>query len=86
MSAASYSSGAMVCRPDSQITMWKPTACQIDMKMMAGIAVAGLLSQSAPWMTLKLTDWSTLLIRPSGWYMNCHRIDTTTIEVTTGTK
>jgi hypothetical protein len=37
-------------------------------------------------MTLKLTDWSTLLIRPSGWYMNFHRIDTTTIEVTTGTK
>ena len=76
----------MVCRPDSQITMWNPTACQIDMKMIAGIAVEGLLSQSVPWMALKVTGCSRLFTKPSGAYMKRHRIETTTIEVTTGTK
>jgi hypothetical protein len=76
----------MVWRPDSQITMWNPTACQIDMNMMAGIAAVGLFSQSVPWTTLKLSVWSMLLTSPSGWYMKRHRMDTTTIEVTTGTK
>jgi hypothetical protein len=44
----------MVCNPDSQITVWNPTACQIDMNMMAGIAAVGLFSQSVPWTTLKV--------------------------------
>jgi hypothetical protein len=76
----------MVCSPDSQITMWKPTACQMDMNMMAGIAAVGLFSQSVPWITLKVSVCSMLLTSPSGWYMKRQRIDTTTIEVTTGTK
>src|SRR6478609_6069411 len=85
-SAASYRSAGMVCRPESQMTMWKPTACQIDRKMMAGIAELVLLSQSVPWMVLKDTACRTWLTRPSGWYMNRQRIDTTTIDVTTGMK
>ena len=56
------------------------------MAMIAGIAVAGLLSQSIPWMTFKLTVCSRLFTKPSGAYMKRHRIETTTIEVTTGTK
>jgi hypothetical protein len=54
------------------------------MNMMAGMAAFGLFSQSVPWTTLKVRVWSMLLISPSGWYMNFHRIDATTIEVTTG--
>ena len=38
----------MVCSPASQMIMWKPTACQIDITMIAGIAVSGLFSQSVP--------------------------------------
>ena len=38
----------MVCSPESQMTMWKPTACQIDMNMIASSAVFGLPSQSGP--------------------------------------
>ena len=40
----------MVCSPDSQMTMWKPIACQTDKRMIASSAVFGLPSQSGPWM------------------------------------
>src|SRR6478735_6734417 len=83
---ASYRSPGMVCSPDSQMTMWKPTACQIDISMIAPSAVVGLPSQSVPWMAPPDTARSTELISPSGWYMNCHSMETTTIEVTTGRK
>ena len=66
--------------------IWKPTACQMDMMMMAGRAVLGLLSQAmfsqAPKVSMSMNE----LTMPSGWYMKRHRIDTTTIEVTTGMK
>ena len=64
MAAASYSSPGMVCSPDSQMTMWKPTACQIDNMMIANRAVFGLPSQSGPWMP---TLASRALISPLGW-------------------
>ena len=73
----------MVCRPDSQMIMCMPQACQIDSTMMANRAVLGLPSQSGPWMPKRAR---TALIRPSGWYMNSHSMETTTIEVTTGRK
>ena len=76
----------MVCSPASQITMWNPTACQIDMNMIAGMAVEVLFSQSVPWTVLNVTVCSMLLTSPSRRYMKRHRIETTTIEVTTGTK
>ena len=73
----------MVCRPDSQMTMWKPTACQIDMNMIASSAVLGCPASPARGCR---TCASKPLISPSGWYMNSHSIETTTIEVTTGRK
>src|SRR3712207_8241389 len=66
--------------------MWKPTACQTDMNMIAGMAVEVSLSQSAPSTMLKVSACRTALTRPSGWYMKRHRMETTTMEVTTGTK
>ena len=45
----------MVCRPASQMIMWNPTACQIDMNMIAGIAVVGLFNQSVPCECPKVT-------------------------------
>ena len=39
----------MVCSPESQITMWKPTACQADITMIEPSAVSGLPSQSTGW-------------------------------------
>ena len=84
--AASYSSSGMVCRPDSQMSMWKPTACQIDSTMIAPSAVLGSFSQAVPCHAPNVTVLMNELIRPSSWYMNFQRIDTTTIEVTTGTK
>src|SRR3712207_41371 len=66
--------------------MWKPTACQTDMNMIAGMAVEVSLSQSAPSTTLKVSACRTELTRPSGWYMKRQRMETTTMEVTTGTK
>ena len=76
----------MVCSPDSQMIMWKPTACQIDSTMIAGSAVLGLFSQSAPCSAPNVTVSMNELISPVGWYMNFQRIDTTTIDVTTGMK
>src|SRR6478736_1070381 len=73
----------MVCSPESQMTMWKPIACQADMRMIASSAVFGSPSQSGPWMPNFASTW---LMSPFGWYMNSHSIDTTTIEVTTGRK
>ena len=32
----------MVCSPESQMTMWKPTACQTDMAMIEPSAVRGI--------------------------------------------
>ena len=54
MRAASYSSPGMVCRPESQMIMWKPTACQIDMTMIAGSAVCGIVEPVRALMTPKL--------------------------------
>ena len=73
----------MVCRPDNQMTMWKPQACQIDIRISARSAQCGSPSQSGPWMP---TLARRALIRPLGWYMNIHSMETTTIEVTTGRK
>ena len=84
--AASYSSSGIVWSPDSQMIMWKPTACQIERTMMAPSAVLGLLSQSVPSQAPKLIVLIIELINPFSWYMNFHRIDTTTIDVTTGMK
>src|SRR5256885_2864399 len=86
ISAASYSSCGMVCRPDSQISMWKTTACQIDSTMIAVSAVLGSFSHAVPCQAPQVMESIKELISPSGWYMNFHRIDTTTIEVTTGMK
>ena len=69
----------MVCRPASQMIMWKPTPCHTDITITAGRAVEGSLSQST-------SKPNRELIRPSRWYMNFHSIATTTIEVTTGMK
>ena len=66
--------------------MWNPAACQMDRAMMAGMAVAGSLSQSGPWMRPKLKVDSNSLIRPSLRYMNSHSRETTTMDVTTGRK
>ena len=33
---ASYMSCGMVCSPESQMTMWKPTPCQTDMNRIDG--------------------------------------------------
>src|SRR4249920_3156090 len=45
MEDASYISREMVCSPESQITMWKPTPCQTDMNRIAmafrSVAVCG---------------------------------------------
>ena len=84
--AASYSSSGIVWSPDSQMIMWKPTACQIERKMMAPRAVLGLFSQSVPDHAPKVIVSIIELINPFSWYMNFHRIDTTTIDVTTGMK
>ena len=46
------------------MTMWKPTACQIDSTMIANSAVFGLPSQSGPWMPNLA---SSALISPFGW-------------------
>ena len=54
----------MVWSPASQITMWKPTACQIDMAMIAGSAVDGLPSQSTGWNAPKVSQPSTLFSSP----------------------
>src|SRR6478735_5137118 len=83
MAPASYMSWGMVCRPDSQITMWKPTPCQTDMTRIETSAVLGLPSQSGPSMP---NTARKLLINPLGWYSNFHNRETTTIEVTTGRK
>ena len=73
--AALSNEPGIVCRPESQITMWKPHACQIDITMRANSAVLGSLSQSGPRMPNLA---SSALIRPFGWYMNIHSMDTTT--------
>ena len=44
--------------------MWKPTACQIDMAMIAGSAVEGLPSQSTGWNAPKVSHDSTLFSSP----------------------
>src|SRR6478672_4330301 len=83
MEDASYMSCEMVCRPESQMTMWKPTPCQTDMNRIEASAVVGLPSQSGPLKPICASNW---LIRPSWRYMNSHSIEMTTIEVTTGRK
>ena len=72
--------------PESQMIMWKPTACQIERKMMAPRAVLGLFSRPVPAHAPKVIVLIMELINPFSWYMNFHRIDTTTIDVTTGMK
>src|SRR6478752_9672980 len=83
MADASYISCEMVCSPESQITMWKPTTCQTDMNRIEARAVVGLPSQSGPVMPICASNW---LISPSCRYMNSHSIEMTTIDVTTGRK
>src|SRR6478609_5500588 len=80
---ASYMSWEMVCSPESQMTMWKPTPCQTDMNRIEASAVVGLPSQSGPLIPICASNW---LISPSWRYMNIHSIEMTTIEVTTGRK
>ena len=46
MVATSYSVGLIVWSPASQITMWNPTACQIDIAMIEPRAVFVFPSQS----------------------------------------
>ncbi len=65
------------------MTMCMPQACQIESTMIANRAVFGLPSQSGPWTPIRA---SRALMRPSGWYMNSHGMETTTMEVTTGRK
>src|SRR6478752_3582971 len=83
MADASYISCEMVCSPESQITMWKPTTCQTDMNRIEARAVVGLPSQSGPVMPICASNW---LISPSCRYMNSHSIEMTTMDVTTGRK
>src|SRR4051812_29203473 len=66
--------------------MWKPTADQIDMSMIAGRAVDGLFSQSIGVKCPNVTRTSTWLSSPSSWYRNFHSSEITTMDVTTGTK
>src|SRR3954451_9733513 len=66
--------------------MWKPTACQIDISMIAGRAVDGLFNQSMGVKCPNVTRTSTWLSSPSSWYKNFHSSEITTIDVTTGTK
>ena len=66
-SAASYSSPGIVCSPDSQISICCPTACQIDITMIAPIAVRGSFSQSTACQCPKVSLESTWLSMPSFW-------------------
>ena len=54
----------MVCKPDSQMTIWNPTACQIDMTMIAPSAVDELPSQSTFGIIPKLTASNKLFNNP----------------------
>ena len=55
----------MPCRPDSQMIMCRPTACQMDSRMMAGMAVPGLLSQATAVQAPPVMVLSAELNRPS---------------------
>jgi hypothetical protein len=68
------------------MTMWKPTPCQTDKMMIAGIAVLGSCSQATASKAPNVSRSNIELMRPFSWYMNVHTIETTTIDVTTGRK